>query len=150
MGKRYRIAVGGLIPRGAKVLLHHRTDYDMWDLPSGGMEAGETIVQALQREILEETGYHVRPIRLVGVYHNFGKEIIFFLFLVRRLSGKLRLNPEADAFQYFSYRALPKNLPPKKRQRIQDFFRKPSVVTVRVQRSVSSIQHFSFRKKRKT
>jgi 8-oxo-dGTP pyrophosphatase MutT (NUDIX family) len=45
----FKIAVGALILKGDKVLLHHRTDYDMWDLPSGGMEADETINQALLR-----------------------------------------------------------------------------------------------------
>jgi 8-oxo-dGTP pyrophosphatase MutT (NUDIX family) len=36
--------------------------------PAGHLEAGETLVDAAVREALEETGYHVRPVALVGIY----------------------------------------------------------------------------------
>jgi 8-oxo-dGTP pyrophosphatase MutT (NUDIX family) len=36
--------------------------------PAGHLEPGETIVAAAVRETLEETGYHVRPTALVGIY----------------------------------------------------------------------------------
>lgn len=36
--------------------------------PAGHLEAGETLVAAAIRETLEETGYHVTPTTLVGIY----------------------------------------------------------------------------------
>ena len=36
--------------------------------PAGHLEAGETLVAAAVRETLEETGYHVNPTALVGIY----------------------------------------------------------------------------------
>ena len=36
--------------------------------PAGHLEAGETLAAAAVRETLEETGYHVRPVALVGIY----------------------------------------------------------------------------------
>lgn len=36
--------------------------------PAGHLEAGETLAAAAARETLEETGYHVRPVALVGIY----------------------------------------------------------------------------------
>ena len=36
--------------------------------PAGHLEAGETLVAAAMRETLEETGYHVNPTALVGIY----------------------------------------------------------------------------------
>ena len=36
--------------------------------PAGHLEAGETLVAAAVRETLEETGYHVTPTALVGIY----------------------------------------------------------------------------------
>src|SRR4051794_7101375 len=39
-----------------------------WSLPGGVLETGETIVEGMKREILEETGLHVEPVRFAGVY----------------------------------------------------------------------------------
>jgi 8-oxo-dGTP diphosphatase len=39
-----------------------------WSLPGGVLETGETIVEGMKREILEETGLHVKPVRFAGVY----------------------------------------------------------------------------------
>ena len=36
--------------------------------PAGHLEAGESLADAAARETLEETGYHVRPTELVGIY----------------------------------------------------------------------------------
>jgi 8-oxo-dGTP diphosphatase len=39
-----------------------------WSLPGGVLETGETIVEGMKREIFEETGLRVEPIRFAGVY----------------------------------------------------------------------------------
>ena len=51
-----------------KVLLTKRTDNGRWCLPGGGMDPGESIEEACVREAYEETGFHVKVTRLVGVY----------------------------------------------------------------------------------
>lgn len=53
-----------------RLLLIKRTDNDLWSIPGGGMEPGETVSAAVVREVREETGYEVRPIRLVGVFSD--------------------------------------------------------------------------------
>ncbi len=145
MYRNFHIAVGAIIIKKNKVLLHHRTDYDMWDLPSGGMEKGETIIQALKREIKEETGLKIKPIRLTGVYQNFNKEILVMMFLVKVISGKLTKNKEADAFNYFGYKQLPSNLAPKQKERILDFYKNKNVVNVKIQKSMSSIERLKLK-----
>ena len=86
---KFFISVGALILKGDKVLLHHRTDYDMWDLPSGSMEKNETIIQALKREVKEETGLKIKPVKLIGVYQNYIRGAINLHFLVKVLSPEL-------------------------------------------------------------
>jgi 8-oxo-dGTP pyrophosphatase MutT (NUDIX family) len=51
-----------------RLLLIHRTDNDLWALPGGGIDPGETVRQAGIRETEEETGYRVRITGLVGIY----------------------------------------------------------------------------------
>ncbi|MBP2402648.1 NUDIX hydrolase [Streptomyces syringium] len=59
--------VGAVIADGdGKVLLLHRSADDylggLWELPSGGVDAGETLVEALRREVAEETGLTVTAV----------------------------------------------------------------------------------------
>jgi ADP-ribose pyrophosphatase YjhB (NUDIX family) len=53
-----------------RILLHRRTDNELWSIPGGGMEVGETIAETIVREVGEETGLKVEPERLVGIYTN--------------------------------------------------------------------------------
>ena len=55
----FRIGVFALIFDEGHILLGHRRDIDWWNLPGGGMEAGETVDEALRREVREETGLEV-------------------------------------------------------------------------------------------
>lgn len=52
----------------SRVLLCHRRDLDVWNLPGGGVESGELSTEAVIRETKEETGLDVVVERLVGVY----------------------------------------------------------------------------------
>lgn len=56
---RLRISVMGLFIQSGTVLMIHKMtgpEPDCWDLPGGGLQPGEPMIQALKREILEETG----------------------------------------------------------------------------------------------
>ena len=63
-----------------------------WDLPGGGVEEGEALVETLVREFAEETGLRVEPLRLAFVIERFGfrspdprRRSRFFFFHVRRV-----------------------------------------------------------------
>lgn len=53
-----------------QILMIHRTDNDLWALPGGGHDAGESISQTVVREVLEETGIVVEVTGLIGIYTN--------------------------------------------------------------------------------
>lgn len=50
------------------ILLIHKVDNDLWALPGGGHDAGESISDTVIREVREETGLDVEVVRLVGTY----------------------------------------------------------------------------------
>jgi 8-oxo-dGTP pyrophosphatase MutT (NUDIX family) len=52
------------------VLATHRSDFGTWDMPGGWCELGETSTGTAVREVREETGLDVRPVRLLGVYSD--------------------------------------------------------------------------------
>ena len=77
--RRLRAAVGHerLILVGASAVIHddlgrvllvHGHDSGQWALPAGLMEVDESIADTVVREVKEETGLEVRPLRLVGLY----------------------------------------------------------------------------------
>ncbi|MDN5795875.1 MAG: NUDIX domain-containing protein [Intrasporangium sp.] len=55
---------------GGRVLLIHKTDNNLWALPGGGHEIGESIAETVVREVKEETGYDVVVERVTGLYTN--------------------------------------------------------------------------------
>ncbi|KAM8764398.1 8-oxo-dGDP phosphatase NUDT18 [Rhynchonycteris naso] len=67
-----------------------------WYLPAGRMEPGETIVEALQREVKEEAGLHCEPVTLLSMEER-GPSWIRFVFLAQPTGGVLKTSKEADA-----------------------------------------------------
>ncbi len=60
---------GGLIRDAeGRILLQKRSDVFLWGLPGGGQELGESILDTVRREVLEEVGLEIEPGRLFGVY----------------------------------------------------------------------------------
>ena len=58
-----RVAVGAIVFKNNKVLLVRRAQapsQDLWAIPGGRVEIGETLQEAAEREIFEETGITIR------------------------------------------------------------------------------------------
>lgn len=73
-GIRYTRRPGAyaILSRGGRILLTHQSrPSPEFQLPGGGIEAGEQVVPALRREIEEETGWRVGPLRKVGAFRRF-------------------------------------------------------------------------------
>jgi 8-oxo-dGTP pyrophosphatase MutT (NUDIX family) len=54
-----RESANGIYIKDGKVLLVKPSWVDIWEFPGGGKEANESLIEALKREFLEETGYSI-------------------------------------------------------------------------------------------
>ncbi|MDZ7904894.1 MAG: NUDIX hydrolase [Cypionkella sp.] len=73
-GQRYRRRAGvyAVLFDGASVLLTHQAQpIPEYQLPGGGIDAGENPIPALHREVIEETGWHIAAPRHIGTYRRF-------------------------------------------------------------------------------
>ncbi|MFI7670816.1 NUDIX hydrolase [Nocardia sp. NPDC049526] len=71
MANSLKVAVSALVrDADGRILMIHRTDNDKYSIPGGGMEVGETVADAVAREVAEETGIQVRPIGIVGIFSD--------------------------------------------------------------------------------
>ena len=134
----FRIGVFALIFNQEKqILLGHRRDIDWWNLPGGGMEAGETVDEAIRREVYEETGLEIKVDQLIGVYSKPQKQEVVLTFLCEVIGGALQSTEETRESRFFAPDALPENTLPKHRQRIEDALLNQQSAVIRAQRSSS-------------
>lgn len=67
-----RHGVYAVLLRGQQVLVTHQQDpHPEYQLPGGGIDPGESPLAALHREVIEETGWTIRPVRRLGAFRRF-------------------------------------------------------------------------------
>lgn len=92
------------------ILLILRRDVDIWVLPGGGIDPGESPVDAITREIKEESGLVTDPIRLVAEYtpvNRLAKPT--YLYESKVVGGQLTTGEETRSLQFFPLASLPLN-----------------------------------------
>ena len=104
-----------------EVLLERRSDNGFWGLPGGAVEIGESVEEAIIREVFEETGLRVTVERLIGIYSNPNHytiasypdgmlvQHVTTAFVCRRNGGELRISEESTDIGYFDVEAMPEN-----------------------------------------
>lgn len=115
IGKQGNIRLGcsaAIFDGQKRILLTKRTDNGQWCLPSGALEPGESVAEACEREVIEETGLSVRVKRLVGVYSHTDQlvvypdgnkvQIVALHFEAEVIGGELGLSDETSNFGYFT------------------------------------------------
>jgi len=129
------LAVIVAIIQDEKVLLTKREDFEVWCLPGGSVEEGESLAEAGIREAKEETGMDVELTGLVGVYSRLGgglSDVHAVLFRAKPISGELRLQPgETIEAAWFTLDEVPDEVLFGHKQRIADAFNNISGVATR-------------------
>jgi ADP-ribose pyrophosphatase YjhB (NUDIX family) len=75
-----RLSVSAVVWReasaGRELLLMRRSDNGHWGLPGGYVEKGESVAEAVAREVFEETGVMIAVGRLIGIYSDPKRQVI--------------------------------------------------------------------------
>lgn len=103
-----KFCVGVVIPKGENILLVRRVPDDYlggyWEIPGGGVDAGETLEEACKREVKEETALDISSLQFFGMFDydsNSGKKTRQFNFVAFDYAGDIQLDPkEHDAFEW--------------------------------------------------
>jgi 8-oxo-dGTP diphosphatase len=111
---RVKVGVGIMIVKDGQVLLgrrkgaHGEGEY-AW--PGGHLEFGETLEECIEREIAEEAGIKVRPIRPVSVSNviKYGRHYLDIQYLVEYLGGEPTvLEPDRiESWAWYNLNSLP-------------------------------------------
>lgn len=111
-----------LLKDGQVVLVRH-TYIPGWYLPGGGVKRGETLEAAARREAREEVGAELGNIHLAGAYSNFTewKSDHNLLFVSTDFTRTGKHDHEIAEIRTFSMDALPHDLWPGHRQRLQEY-----------------------------
>jgi ADP-ribose pyrophosphatase YjhB (NUDIX family) len=115
--QRPYLAVSAAIIRDGKVLVVRRARnpaLGIYTLPGGGVETGETLMQAATREVREETSMDIEPVALAGhreaivrdAQGRVERHFVILCFAARWLSGEPVLNEELDDARWLAPAAL--------------------------------------------
>jgi ADP-ribose pyrophosphatase YjhB (NUDIX family) len=126
-------SVTAIVPNNrGELLLVHKTDNDLWALPGGAMDIGESITDTVVREVKEETGINVEVTGVVGIYTNPNHVMAYddgevrqqcsICFTTRMLGGQLTTSGETSDVQFVAPERLDTlNIHPSMRLRIEHY-----------------------------
>jgi 8-oxo-dGTP diphosphatase len=111
------LAVSAVIVRNGEFLAVRRARPPMqglFTLPGGGVETGESLTEAVVREVREETGLTVEPVALAGHREVIGRDeagrvqrhFVILAFAARWIAGEPRLNEELSEARWMRPAAL--------------------------------------------
>jgi ADP-ribose pyrophosphatase YjhB (NUDIX family) len=121
------------------LLLCLRRDFELWEMPGGQVDPGESPWDAVRREVLEETGLRVTVGRLVGLYWRPNRDVLVLQFECEG-HGSPTASAEAREVRFFPADGLPERINPVVADRIEDVMAADPVVHMRTQTGPSGEQ----------
>ena len=132
------VGVGAVLIHEGRVLLIRRGKEPLrgrWVVPGGTVELGETLEQALVREVEEETGLVVRPRAVVAVFDRIQRDAegvayhyVIVDYLCDYVAGEARAGSDAEAVALVAPAELAAyDLPEKALEVVTDGFRRASL-----------------------
>ncbi len=129
-----RVAVGAIVFKNDTVLLVRRGKppaEDLWAIPGGRVEIGETLQEAAEREILEETGVAIRALEPVYTFDVIDRDAegrarfhyVIVDLTADYISGTPRAGDDASAARWVSSQEMASmKVSPKTRQLLKEQF----------------------------
>lgn len=136
------VGCGAIIedPQG-RILLQERTGQDIWGIPGGLMEIGETFEETVKREVFEETNLLINEVSLFGIYsgekgitgYPNGDQVysIQIIFKVKNYEGTIKSNIESKQLRFFSREQLPNNINSHQASFINDWVKDVTIPVVK-------------------
>jgi ADP-ribose pyrophosphatase YjhB (NUDIX family) len=120
-----------------RIVLIRRRDNDLWALPGGGMDVGESMAETVVREVKEETGIDVEVTGVVGIYTNPNHVMAYddgevrqqcsICFTTRMLGGQPATSSETSEVEFVAPARLDSlNIHPSMRLRIDHYLERRS------------------------
>lgn len=110
------VAVGGVVYKNRRILLSKRKDPPdelQWSIPGGAVEKGESLFDALKREIREECGILISegiPFLILDKIYKKDHKIIYHYviidFLIKKFSGSLHTGSDSIDLKFFDLEDL--------------------------------------------
>ncbi|MBL4936175.1 NUDIX domain-containing protein [Clostridium sp. YIM B02515] len=105
--RKIEFAARAFILNDGKFLALHMTiaKHNLYELPGGRMEFGETAEETLIREVKEETNFIVEPVKLLDTWNFIAEDyqITGVIYLCKIKEGSLKLSDEHDKYEWLEF-----------------------------------------------
>jgi ADP-ribose pyrophosphatase YjhB (NUDIX family) len=133
---------GAVFDTSGRILMVRETaDDNRWTLPGGWADVNQTPAQSVVREVFEESGYHVRPIKLAAVWDRARQahpptafSVVRMFFICALDGGEPRTSIETSEIGWFAESEVPSDLSlrrtlPHHIDRMFEHWRQPGLAT---------------------
>ncbi len=109
-----KVDVRGAVIRDGKILLVQERSDQKWSIPGGWADVGDLPSDMVVREVWEESGFKVKPVKVIGVFdaNRDGRPLELYhaykiIFLCDIIGGSAKPGDETSAVEFYDFNKLP-------------------------------------------